>query len=347
MPQSVKKIKYVWLTFRWFVLDNLLHSEIKKVGHLFLVMLKHCFGRLPYAAIIETGNTCNFQCATCPTPHKLIHSRRPPMMMGLAEFKKIIDHIKKYVHIIYVYNSNEPLLNPDIVEMIKYANSANLHTMISTNASLLSEEKARAILNSGLGEIRFALDGLTKQSFEAFRRGGNFEQVIGNIRRFCRIKQEMKKHRPIVTLQFILNRYNQEQIPDIKKFAKEIKADKLYIKPFILSPYAYTEEERKVLARKFFPTKDIFDEEIVYKKENEDLLPKKLPKKCPAVKRVFTVLANGEMVMCCFDLFGDYSYGNLIEKDFKTLWFSEKAKKIRGLAYKRSFPLCQKCGNIE
>ncbi|MDD5750374.1 MAG: SPASM domain-containing protein [Candidatus Pacebacteria bacterium] len=231
--------------------------------------------------------------------------------------------------------------------MIKYAGKADLHTMISTNASLLTEEKSRAILNSGLGEIRFALDGLTKQSFEAFRCGGNFEQVIGNIRRFCALKQEMKKHRPVVTLQFILNRYNQDQIGDIKKFAKEIGSDKLYIKPFILSPYAYSEEERKALARKFFPTKDVYDEEIIYKKENEELTPKRTPKKCPAVKQVFTVLANGEMVMCCFDLFGDYSYGNLIENDFKSLWFSDKGKKIRRLAYKRSFPLCQKCGNIE
>jgi len=347
MSKIIKKIKYFWQVFRWFVLDNLLHNEIKKMRHLFLIMLKHYFCRRPHSAIIETGNTCNFQCATCPTPHKLIYARRAPMMMGLVEFKKIIDHIKNFVHIVYVYNSNEPLLNPDIVEMIKYASQANLHTMISTNASLLTQEKSRALLSSGLGEIRFALDGLTKQSFEAFRRGGNFEQVIGNIRRFCQIKQELKKHRPIVTLQFILNRYNQEQIPDIKKFAKEIKADKLYIKPFILSPYAYNEEERKVLARKFFPTKDIDDEEIVYKKENENLVPKRQPQRCPAVKRVFTVLANGEMVMCCFDLFGDYSYGNLIAKDFKSLWFSDKGKKMRRLAYKRFFPLCQKCGNIE
>jgi len=344
---AVKKIKYVWQVSRWFVLDNLLHHETKKVSHLLFIMARHYFGRLPYAAIIETGNTCNFQCATCPTPHKLIHSRRPPMMMGLSSFQKIIDNVKNYVHIVYVYNSNEPLLNPEIVEMIKYAANANLHTMISTNASLLNEEKSLAILNSGLGEIRFALDGLTKESFEAFRVGGNFEEVIGNIRRFCQLKAQMRKHRPIVTLQFILNRYNQDQIPDIRKFAKEIKADKLYIKPFILSPYAYSEEERKVLARKFFPTKDIYDDEIVYKKEDDELLPKNLPKKCPAVKRVFTVLANGEMVMCCFDLFGDYSYGNLVENDFKTLWFSPKGKKIRHLAHKRAFPLCQKCGNIE
>ncbi|MDD5750769.1 MAG: hypothetical protein PHU56_03990, partial [Candidatus Pacebacteria bacterium] len=88
----MKKNKYLWQVFRWFVLDNLLHGEIKKVGHLFFIMMQHYLARLPYAAIIETGNTCNFQCATCPTPHKLIHSRRPPMMMGLAEFKKIIDH---------------------------------------------------------------------------------------------------------------------------------------------------------------------------------------------------------------------------------------------------------------
>lgn len=343
----IKKIKYIFQVFYWFILDNLLRKQSKKVWHLFWIMLKHLVIGTPYAAIVETGNTCNFKCATCPTPHHLIYERRQPQQMSLEKFQKIIDHIKNYVHIVYLYNSNEPLLNPDIAQMIKYASDRNLHTMISTNASLLGEEKSRALLNSGLGEIRFALDGLDKQSFEAFRVGGNFEQVIGNIRRFCVLKQEMKKRRPIITLQFILNRYNQEQVPEIKKFAKEINADKLYIKPFILSPYAYNKEERETLARKFFPTKDIYDDEIVYTKDNYDLVPKKIPKKCKAVKRVFTVLAEGDMVMCCFDLFGDYAYGNLADNNFEALWFSDKGKKIRNLAYKRFFPLCQKCGNIE
>ena len=113
MKKLIKKIKYVLVVFRWFVWYNLWNGESKKVWHLFRSLLKHIIYKTPYAVIIETSNTCNFQCPTCPTPHKLIYKRRKPEAMSLEAYKRIIDNIKDYVHIVYVYNSNEPLLHPD------------------------------------------------------------------------------------------------------------------------------------------------------------------------------------------------------------------------------------------
>jgi len=348
MKRYLKKIKYILNVFRWFVWYNLWHGESKKVWHLIKVLLKHLFIGTPYAAIIETGNTCNFSCPTCPTPHQLIHQRRKPQLIDLEKFKRIIDNIKDDVHIIYLYNSNEPLLHPQLVEMIKYASANNLHTMISTNCSLLDEEKSRMILNSGLGEIRFAFDSLKKESFEQFRQGGNFETVKNNIERFCQLKQELRKYRPITTLQFILNKLNQDEIPAIKKFCQKNKIDKLYIKPFVLSEYAYTKKEIKELSAKFFPDKDVYDEDIIiYKKDSQGLKPKRRLKKCKDVKRVFTILADGQAVMCCFDLFGDYVYGELAKENFRKIWFSKKAKRIRKMAFRRKLPLCKICANIE
>ena len=268
-------------------------------------------------------------------------------MMSLEKFKKIIDNIKNYAHIVYLYNSNEPLLNPDIVEMIKYASGKSLHTMISTNCSLLDNAMAEKILNSGLGEIRFALDGLTKESFEQFRVGGNFETVKKNIENFCQLKQKLGKKRPIATLQFILNKLNQDQIPDVKKFVEKNKIDKLYIKPFILSEYAYDKDKIKGLSDKFLADKDIYDEDIVYKKDAQGLKPKTDYQTCPDVKRVFTVLADGRAVMCCFDLVGDYVYGDLSKQSLAEVWSSPNAKAIRAGALKRKLPLCKVCGNIE
>lgn len=343
----IKKIKYTAKVFYWFVWYNLWHGETRKVLHLAKALLKHLIFRTPYAAIIETSNTCNFRCPTCPTPHDLIHARRKPEMMDFEKFKRIIDNIKDSVHIVYLYNSNEPLLHPQIVEMINYAAAADLHTMISTNCSLLDETKAKELLESGLGEIRFALDGLDKASFEQFRVGGDFETVKKNIEYFCSLKAKLKRKRPIATLQFILNKLNQNQVADIKKFARRNKIDKLYIKPFILSEYAYDKEHIRSLSEKFFADKDIDDESIVYKKSGEGLKPKIEYRDCKEVNRVFTVLSDGRAVMCCFDLYGDYTYGPIDQVKLSQLWQSEKVKKIRQAAYKRLTPLCKVCGNIE
>jgi MoaA/NifB/PqqE/SkfB family radical SAM enzyme len=347
MKKIISKIKYVLQVFRWFVWYNLWNGESRKVWHLLKVMAKHWFLGTPYAVIIETGNTCNFQCPTCPTPHKLIHSRRPPEIMDFEKYKKIIDNIKDYAHIVYLYNSNEPLLHPQIVEMIEYASKNNLHTMISSNCSLLDQEKTEALLSSGLGEIRFALDSLSKEAFEKFRAGGIFEIVKNNIEYFCKRKAELNKKRPITTLQFILNKLNQDEVPAIKEFALKNKIDKLYIKPFIMSGYAYQAEEIVDLSEKFLADKDINDEFIVYKKDEQGIKPKSDYQKCPDVKRVFTVLADGRAVMCCFDLYGDYVYGEMDKINLRELWNSPKVKAMRETAYQRKYPLCKVCGNIE
>ena len=357
MENSIRKIKYTARVFYWFIIYPLFLGEIKKTLHLLLSLSRHYLFGTPHSAIIETSNTCNFNCPTCPTPHKLIYSRRPPQMMDFEVFKKAIDNIKKYVHIVYLYNSNEPLLHPRLVDMIKYCAANSLHTMISTNCSLLDEKMARQILDSGLGEIRFAFDGLTKESFESFRQGGNFEEVKENIERFCRLKKETGKSRPMTTLQFILNKFNQNQVEEIKEFAKNNNIDRVYVKPFILSEYAYDKNQIYELADKFFIDKDVYDENVVYKKpssaeasEGKDgfgLVPKKEYKTCREASKIFTILADGRAVVCCFDLFGDYSYGRMDELDLKTLWFSDKATALRNSASQRKLPLCKTCGNIE
>lgn len=267
--------------------------------------------------------------------------------MSLTKYKKIIDNIKDYAHIVYVYNSNEPLLHPDIAEMIKYAADNHMHAMISTNASLLTKEKTEALLKSGLGEIRFALDSLKKEPFERFRAGGNFEEVKANMEYFMKRKQELGVKRPIVTLQFILNKLNQDEIPAIKAYAKKWQIDKLYIKSFIMSEYAYSREQVEELAEEFYPDKDICDEAVVYKKDEQGLKPKHVEKKCREVNRIFTVLADGRAVMCCFDLYGDYVYGDMDKVSLRELWRDPKVRELRQKGYRRQTPLCGKCGNIE
>jgi MoaA/NifB/PqqE/SkfB family radical SAM enzyme len=347
MKKIIKKIKYFISVFRWFVWYNLMNGEWAKVFHLAKSLSKHVISRTPFAVIVETSNTCNFHCPTCPTPHKKIYERRKPQYMDLDVFKKVIDNIKDYVHIAYVYNSNEPLLHPQIVEMIKYASDNNLHTMISTNCSLLDKDKTEELLKSGLGEIRFALDSLKKEPFETFRAGSNFEIVKENIEYFCRRRKDLGVKRPIATLQFILNKLNQDEIPAIKEFAKQNHIDKLYIKPFILSSYAYEEEEADKLADQFFADKDVMDEHVVYKKEDQSLKPKIIYDTCKAAGQVFTVLADGRAVMCCFDLYGDYVYGEMDKMKLDALWNSNQAVQLRNRALKRQLPLCKVCGNIE
>jgi radical SAM protein with 4Fe4S-binding SPASM domain len=228
--------------------------------------------------------------------------------------------------------------------MINYAHRNNLHTVISTNATLLDEKLANKLLHSGLDEILLCLDGVTKKSQEAFRVGSNFDEVLKNISYFCHRKRELRLRKPYIELQFILNKFNQKEIKEIKKLAKELKVDRLHIKSFCLAEYAYTKEEIKDLSEKFLPDSEKHKEKIIYSKTKEGLLkPKKEIPICSLVKTQIVVLVDGRVSMCCYDLNGEYVYGDVLNNKLKDIWFSKKAKEMRKSASHRKYPLCKVC----
>ena len=337
-------LKRPWLVFKRHLLIPFSVREFGKIWHFLKINFKNKFLDFPYIAIIETGNTCNLQCPTCPTPQEKITRKRE--LMSLENFKKIINRLKKSVHIVLLYNANEPLLNPDLSKMISYANQNHLYTMISTNATLLDKKKTNELYQSGLDEIILCLDGTTKQVYEEFRKGAIFEKVLENITYFCRQKKLKKHKKPFIELQFILNKLNQDQVEEIKKLAKKLGVNRLKIKSLALGEYAYSQKEIKELSEKFFPTSRKYQAKIRYKIVDHALKTKKKKNLCSAVQFQAVILVDGTMVVCCYDFNGLYPYGNILKNTFKEIWFNSKTRKIREQARQRLLPFCQKCAGV-
>lgn len=334
-------LEHFYLALRGHVLIHIIEGNLSKPWHFAKAILKRKFLGYPYVALIETGNYCNLQCPTCPTPGDKIYRKKE--LMSFDNFKKVIDNIKDSVHIALLYFTNEPLLHPDICQMVEYVHRNNLYTEISTNAVLLNKEKTKNLLESGLDKIILDLDGTTKESYEQFRVGAKFEQVFENITHFCRQKQILKLRKPYIDLQFVLNKLNQNEVEDIKKIAKDLKVDRLCIRSFSLAECAYSKKEIKELSAKFFPDTSKYQQKVRYRKDGDSLKIKNSPQKCPLAKTHLVILADGNVSMCCYDLNGQYIYGNVFGQKLKDIWFSPKVKNMRKLAEKRKYPLCETC----
>lgn len=326
-------VKHIWINIR--------KGNFSKPWHFAKAVFKYRVIGYPYVALIEIGSYCNLRCPTCPTPGDKIHRKKE--LMSFDNFKKIIDNIKNSVHIVLLYFTNEPLLNQDVFRMVKYAHQNNLYTEISTNAVLLNQEKTKELLESGLDRIILDLDGTTKESYEQFRVGADFEKVFKNISYFCGQKQALGAKKPFIELQFVLNRLNQNEVDDIKTIAKDLKVDHLCIRSFGLGEYAYSEKERKELSDKFFPDTSKYRQKVRYKEDGGKLKIKNSPVKCPLAKSHVVVLTDGRVAMCCYDLRGEYIYGNALSYKLKNIWFAEDTKKRRQLAEDKKYPLCQTC----
>jgi radical SAM protein with 4Fe4S-binding SPASM domain len=334
-------IKHLYSVFLWHIWADVREGNLAKPWHFIVANLKRRLFGYPYVALIETGNYCNLQCPTCPTPASKICRQKE--LMSFDNFKKVIDNIKDSIHVALLYYTNEPLLSPDIFRMAEYAHDRGLYLEISTNATLLNEKKTKELFDSKVDKVIVDFDGTTKEAYEQFRVGADFNQVLKNIKHLCFQKQALKLKKPFIDLQFVLNKFNQNQVAEVKRIAKELKVDRLSIRSFALGKYAYSQEERKALTDKFFPDTKEYQEKVRYKKTGDELDIKNSPKKCPLAKSHLVVLVDGRVSMCCYDLNGQRIYGNVFVDKLKDIWFNPKVRAMRKQAENRGYALCQNC----
>lgn len=155
---------------------------------------------LPIRIWIETASVCNLRCVMCPNKD---YPAARKGVMRLELFKKIIDEARHFANDIYLHHRGEPLLNPALFDMIRYARSAGLKTRFHTNGVLLDEDRARRLLEAGPDLVSFSVDGFTRDSYERIRGGAVFEQTVNNILRLAALRRELKCRRPYIVIEKI------------------------------------------------------------------------------------------------------------------------------------------------
>lgn len=98
-----------------------------------------------------------------------------------AESKAVIDDLAAYGVKVLELSGGEPLLRDDIEELIEYATGAGLETILSTNGTLLTDERAEALQSAGLSYAAVMVDGLPERHDEIHGREGAFDDAIAGI----------------------------------------------------------------------------------------------------------------------------------------------------------------------
>lgn len=140
----------------------------------------------PKYILLEATGKCNLFCPMCP--RELVHFE--PVDIPMPLFQKVIDEARDYLEFTVPYGAGEPMLNPRIFEMIKFCRARKIRIGLSTNGTMNNADRNRKILESGLDYIIFAFDGATKESYEKYRKGAQFEETRDKILEFLRMKQE-------------------------------------------------------------------------------------------------------------------------------------------------------------
>jgi radical SAM protein with 4Fe4S-binding SPASM domain len=141
---------------------------------------------------IETTRLCNARCPFCAIDQ---WDKSVPMMSDLLWEKIAAELIewRDWLRFVDLQRAGEPLLDKKIYRRIKQLKDGGIkHVAISTNASGLTEKNARNLLEAGIDEVMLSIDSVVKEKYEQLRVGLKYEQVMANIRRYFRLRDEIR-----------------------------------------------------------------------------------------------------------------------------------------------------------
>lgn len=280
----------------------------------------------PVVLTIEPTNVCNLRCPVCETGAGIL--RRPKGMMSLDDFKRILDNVGGQVNQILLYFMGESFLNKQIYDMIVEAKRRKIYVSACTNGEFVDGKR---LVESGIDEISFQIGGLTQETHEKYRVGGNIAATFQHLLDTTQARDS--KHSPALgsdcrhlhpkTINgLIVMRHNEHQVPE---FLRE--SGKQGIISEIINPCVRTVEQARELLpanRKYW----IYDEAAL----NQGILrPKTIPSRCWWIYYSTVVCWNGDIVPCCRDAHEDWVMGNVLRDDFGDIWNGEKYRRFRKL----------------
>lgn len=274
---------------------------------------------------LEITNICNLKCSFCP------EGKRKKEFIKLESFEYIVNQIKDYTNLIALHVKGEPLMHPELENILKICYESGLKVNITTNATLL-EKNLNILLNSpAIRQINMSLHSVNKNENNDIY---NVENYINSI---LKVTRDLTSKTNIIISYRLWNLENLEENDEnfkiLSKIGNYFGKNNL---PEIAKQNKFVELENNV-----FLNQDI---EFTWPNLEGQIISES--GKCWGLRNQVAILVNGDVVPCCLDQNGDIKLGNIFEEDFENIINSDFSQ-----AFIKSFEenkimhnLCKRCG---
>lgn len=251
-------------------------------------------------------------------------------------FRNTIDQLSDTLTYLTFYFQGEPYLNPEFLNMVKYASDKNIYSATSTNAHYLNDESARQTVESGLDRLIISIDGTSQDTYQSYRVGGSLVKVIEGTKNIISWKRKLNSSTPHVVFQFLVVRPNEHEIPEVYKLARRLGVDQVILKTAQIYDYKNGSD--------LLPVNDKYSR---YKKNGNGTynIKNKLDNHCWKMWHSCVITWDGKVVPCCFDKDAHFVLGDLNNDSFEEIWFSDSYNKFRKslLTSRSEIEICKNC----
>lgn len=264
---------------------------------------------------IEILNTCNLSCSFCTK------TKRKKQVMTIVEFEKILKKIDSYTDYIYLHVKGEPLLHPNLKEILELSEKYHKKVTITTNGTLLKEKKDILKNNTCIRQINISLHSENEKA--------NYLDDI------FQVVDQIPKNIQVVY-----------RLWTLKNNELDIKSTEIVNK--IISYYKLLAETVDKIS-----TQDNIKvrENIYINKANEFLWPEiendyyKEEGYCHALKDQIAILVDGMIIPCCLDGEGIINLGNIYKENLESVLESNRVLEMMKGFRKRvvTEELCKHC----
>ncbi len=321
----------------------------------------------PRNIFIEVTNHCNLLCETCP---RTFNTYEEPKTLAWETFLRIVEQFPDMERAV-LHGIGEPLINKELPCIIAHLKARNVYVLFNTNATLLNDEWAHKLIESGLDELRVSIDGADAKTYALIRGAPLFHKVVSNLKRFIEIQSELGAARPRPSLWMTGMKENIGELPDVIRLAARIGVPEVYLQR--LTYYAGEAGAPGMMneGHALFGSFDAEVERIIGESEalagdlgvalraagattaKHSVAGDPVLRPWSACMRPWTtayITANGNALPCCISPFATTNYeslklGNILEQPFDQVWNDERYQQWRTqLLSNAPHPACAGCG---
>jgi len=180
-----------------------------------------------YAPVVNlsVNTVCNQRCLICQRWR--MHWQRETEKLTLDEIKDMVYQLVKELHVKrFRITSTEPLLRPDLPEIIRYIRQFTGCSLI-TNGMAMTPELARELIRADVSKVRFSIDAPNEVNDVLRGVKGSWERSKRGIEILQQAKKESGKSNPQIDIYTVLTSLNIEHIPGMYRFVRELGLDGL------------------------------------------------------------------------------------------------------------------------